>query len=162
MLYLLISNYRMDRYARVTGQLKSFTNKKHVGSHNIRPITDHNEVTYHLLEAVQVHIYFTRGLSPGSDNTANVTTNNSNNVMDYNMTGANAGGGQNSIFAGLTEPQRRVMKVLVDNDNPNDSAGVNIRALAGPIPKLDDILEELVSEGRIYTTIDDDHYKSTE
>ncbi|KAJ9627724.1 Replication factor A protein 2 [Taxawa tesnikishii (nom. ined.)] len=49
-----------NSYARVWGKLKTF-GKRHVASHVIRPITDYNEINYHLLEATVVHLYFTRG-----------------------------------------------------------------------------------------------------
>jgi replication factor A2 len=55
-------------YLRVFGRLKAFNNKRHVVAHIIRPITDYNEVSYHLLEATAVHLYFTRGPSEGAAN----------------------------------------------------------------------------------------------
>src|SRR3954470_17340678 len=50
-----------NAYCRVWGRLKAFNNKRHVGAHVIRPVTDYNEINYHLLEATVVHLFFTRG-----------------------------------------------------------------------------------------------------
>ncbi|KAJ9647765.1 Replication factor A protein 2 [Coniosporium tulheliwenetii] len=50
-----------NAYVRVWGKIKDFNNRRHVGAHVIRPIADYNEISYHLLEATVVHLYFTRG-----------------------------------------------------------------------------------------------------
>ncbi|RWA13511.1 hypothetical protein EKO27_g1617, partial [Xylaria grammica] len=49
-----------EDYVRVWGRLKSFSNKRHIGAHVIKPVREFNEVNYHLLEATYVHLYFTR------------------------------------------------------------------------------------------------------
>ena len=38
-------------YLRVWGRLKAFNNKRHVAAHLLRPITNFNEISCHLLEA---------------------------------------------------------------------------------------------------------------
>lgn len=50
---------------RVMGDLKSFNNRRSVNATSIKAITDFNEIQYHLLETVYVHLYHTRG--PVSD-----------------------------------------------------------------------------------------------
>jgi replication factor A2 len=56
--------FKEEDYVRVWGRLKSFSNKRHVGAHVIKPVRDFNEVNYHLLEATYVHLFFTRGGPP--------------------------------------------------------------------------------------------------
>lgn len=48
-------------YVRIHGDLKSFNNRKSVNATSLKKVTDHNEVQYHLLETVFVHLYHTRG-----------------------------------------------------------------------------------------------------
>lgn len=48
-------------YVRVHGDLKSFNNRRSVNATSLKKVTDHNEVQYHLLETVYVHLYHTRG-----------------------------------------------------------------------------------------------------
>jgi replication factor A2 len=51
-------------YVRVIGSLKSFNNKRSVNAQVLRKVEDFNEIQYHLLEAVYVHLYHTRGPPP--------------------------------------------------------------------------------------------------
>ncbi len=52
------NSHRQDVYVSVMGQIKSFNGKRHISAQNIRPITDHNEVFYHLLESLYVTLTF--------------------------------------------------------------------------------------------------------
>ncbi len=53
--------YELDQYVRAWGRLKSFNGRRHVGTHCMRAIEDHNEVAYHLAEATYVHLALSRG-----------------------------------------------------------------------------------------------------
>ncbi|KAJ6630877.1 hypothetical protein B0H10DRAFT_1774153, partial [Mycena sp. CBHHK59/15] len=49
-------------YVRVTGALKTHNGKKHIHASNIRLVKDSNEVYFHLLEVISVHITLQKGL----------------------------------------------------------------------------------------------------
>lgn len=49
------------KYVRVIGTMKSFNNKRSVNATVCNLVTDFNEVQYHLLEVMYVHLYHTRG-----------------------------------------------------------------------------------------------------
>lgn len=49
-----------DMYVRVYGRLAYFHNRITVAAFAIRPITDYNEITHHYLEAIYVHLTFTK------------------------------------------------------------------------------------------------------
>ncbi|KAJ6572909.1 N-acetyltransferase B complex non catalytic subunit-domain-containing protein [Mycena sp. CBHHK59/15] len=51
-------------YVRVTGALKTHNGKKHIHASNIRLVKDSNEVYFHLLEVISVHITLQKGLPP--------------------------------------------------------------------------------------------------
>ena len=44
-------------YVAATGYLKSFNNRRSFIAKRVRPITDYNEITYHNLEALYVHLH---------------------------------------------------------------------------------------------------------
>jgi hypothetical protein len=48
-------------YVRVVGHYRSFNDKKSVVAYRIVPIVDFNEITYHFLECIHVHLQNTRG-----------------------------------------------------------------------------------------------------
>jgi replication factor A2 len=133
-------------YCRVWGRLKQFNNKRHVGAHAIRPITDYNEINYHLLEATAVHLFFTRGPVP---NTAGGARNSAGAANE-----AERGAQELSSVSPLA---RRVYAVM--RDSPPSNEGLHVQILASQL-KVDahDIqkaAEELVSVSLIFTTVDD-------
>lgn len=48
-------------YIRVIGTIKDFGNRRHLAASQVRPISDHNEIFFHLLEAQYVHLLLRRG-----------------------------------------------------------------------------------------------------
>ncbi|KAJ1677771.1 ATP-dependent RNA helicase dbp10, partial [Spiromyces aspiralis] len=51
----------VNKYVRVYGDLKFFNNRRNILGHSIKPIKDFNEITYHYLEALYIHLTKTRG-----------------------------------------------------------------------------------------------------
>ncbi|RMZ76487.1 hypothetical protein DV738_g4944, partial [Chaetothyriales sp. CBS 135597] len=126
-----------DDYVRVWGRLKDFHNKRHIGSHIIRHISDYNEINYHLLEATA-------------------------NQQDPYSAGAGVGAGGDggpSLSSAVSPGARKVFQCL---QQANSNEGLNVNAIAtNARMNLGDVcrgIEELVQEGVIFTTIDDDTY----
>ena len=148
---------------RVIGQLRSFNNTKSLVAYSMQPITDFNEYTFHFIEVVHTHLRHTKGPVP----------------MDAPAAGyaaPSAMGGAPTAMGGYQQaapmaPQQSlsdlVLKFFQSKGEASD-AGVTIHdasnALAanGVAPEqVRNIVEELVNEGHLYSTIDDDHYKAT-
>lgn len=145
-----------NTYARVHGTLKSFNNKRHVGSRpgGIRPIKDMNEVQYHLLEATAVHLHFTKG-PPGQKGVTGNGNTGTGAQDGFNDAGAQKG--NRVLPAGLSQMARRVYNHL--NTSPQTNEGLHMQDIAqamtvdaNDVGKAGD---ELVSHGLIYTTVDD-------
>ena len=137
-------------YCRVWGRLKAFNNKRHVGAHVIRPITDYNEINYHLLEATAVHLFFTRGSPPAAG------TNIQNGARTEN--GGLAQEGLGRQLPPVTPMARRLYKVL--KDTPQSNEGLHAQMLATllhtEVSEVHKAAEELVQPGIIFTTVDND------
>ena len=141
-------------YCRVWGRMKAFNGKRHVGAHVIRPISDFNEVNYHLLEATAIHLYFTRGppTAPGTNGQANETSNGA----------ANAGGATGNVINGRSMPNvtPTAWKIYCTiRDNPGSNEGLHAQMIASQmgmqVAEIYKGAEELVSGGYIFTTVDD-------
>ena len=52
---------REGMYARVAGHLKMFHDQRSINAFNIRPVSDPNEVTQHMLDTLFHHLRCTRG-----------------------------------------------------------------------------------------------------
>lgn len=144
-----------EQYVRVWGRLKSFGNKRHVGAHVIKPVTDFNEVNYHLLEAAYVHLFFTKG------------------GMDTGGGGGNenfvSGGGDDSMFVenndaaflkAASVKAKKMFQYL--NQSPDSNEGVNIHVIARDtgmsVQDATAAAEELLGHGKVYTTLDDETF----
>ena len=145
-----------NEWARVWGRLKAFNNKRHVGAHAIRPIADKMEITYHLLEATYVHLYFTRGpLEPGGGKSAEQGGARSGG---YNgMEGGSMAGSRNAQLASLSAEARRVYQML--KSTPQSNEGLNVQNIAVglrlSVPEVMKAGDELQRDSLIYTTVDD-------
>lgn len=138
-------------YCRAWGKLKSFNDRRSVGAQIIRPVEDMNEVSYHLLEATSIHLYFTRG-PPGGANAG---------AGDANT---NGGAGQQAAgpygaydLSGYNPVARKVFQYL--RDTPQSNEGLHQHFIAANLGlESADVLragDDLLAGGLIYTTVDD-------
>jgi replication factor A2 len=146
------------QYVRVLGQLKSFSNKKHVGSHKIHAITDFNEVQYHLLEATAIHLHLTRGppqqYAPTADGSAVATSAYGHNRGDIVMGGTGDDAGRN-----LSPNARIVYSTIKNNSDSSEGLHLNVIRVKSQlsIDAVSKAVEELLSAGCVYTTLDEYH-----
>lgn len=146
-----------NEWARVWGRLKAFNNKRHVGAHVIRPIADKMDITYHLLEATYVHLYFVKGPLDQIKAEGGGADGNAGGV------GYGGGGGGDVEMNGGQMPNvgvaaRRVYQTLKDSPQNNEGLHVqNIAAMVGMnVPDVRKAGDELLSHSMIFTTVDDD------
>ncbi|GAP86369.1 putative replication factor A2 [Rosellinia necatrix] len=155
-----LPTFDVGAYVRVWGRLKSFSNKRHIGAHVIKPVRDFNEVNYHLLEATYVHLFFTRGpLKPSSV---------PGGVGAGVGIGVGAGGHSDSMFVddggagyrGSSSKAKTMYNYLQRSGNPTEGIHMQVIARATGMTVQDIMVaaEELLSHGTIYTTMDDETY----
>ncbi|KAJ2783143.1 Replication factor A protein 2 [Coemansia interrupta] len=156
------------QYVRVYGDLKFFNNKRHVSAHKVRPITDHNEITYHGIEAIYVHLTKTRGVAPALRANAAATASGSHGAgaaagsaySDMGGFGSGGGGGGSN----MNPLHSAVIDIVKNNDTDNGVSIANIgNFLAGRFQssEVSGAIDWLVSEGHLYNTIDEQHVKTT-
>ncbi|KND93127.1 Replication factor A protein 2 [Tolypocladium ophioglossoides CBS 100239] len=154
--------FELDSHVRVWGRLKSFSNKRHVGAHVIRPVADFNEVNYHLLEATYVHLFFTRG-PPGGQNGA--AANGDSMFVDGgagggygNETGGGNAGQIPSKLSTCSAPAKKMYNFM--NNTPGGNEGIHLNVITSSTGMtVRDVLtgaDELLGQGLIYTTVDDE------
>lgn len=85
-------------YVRVVGSMRMHQDKRSLVAFNTRKISDFNELTYHLLDVCQAHLYNTRGAPPnGSGGKPGA---NSSTFFSPGRPGAAPGGNNNSNAGG--------------------------------------------------------------
>ncbi|PIN12853.1 Single-stranded DNA-binding replication protein A (RPA), medium (30 kD) subunit [Handroanthus impetiginosus] len=149
-------------YVRVHGHLRSFQGKKQVAVYAIRPVNDYNEIANHFLECVHAHCCNTRlqiqnsgsasaslAVSTASGHQA---VSSSQVTREYNLDG----------LGGL---DKMVLDYLQLPSSIAQEKGVHRNEIAQKLKisqeKIIETMESLESEGLVYSTIDEFHYKST-
>ncbi|EGV64885.1 Replication factor A protein 2 [Yamadazyma tenuis] len=126
-----------DKYVYVTGSLKEFSSKKAVQNANITEVTDHNQVLYHNLSAISVHIT-SQGITKKSENALFV----GNDDVSHS-----AGSQEEQVFS------------TVSSNAASMPEGVPLQLIAQKLNITADeafvICTKLVEEGRFYTAYDD-------
>lgn len=159
-------------YVRVHGHLRSFQGKRNIVAFSVRPVTDFNEITYHFLECIFVHLHNSKA-NGGAVKGPSAGVQAPSNSVYGGSTGA-SGGSYNqympsniaAVGGSMDECQKRVHAIFEEPSSLNAEAGLHVdevaRRMSGFNKKqVKDAIEFLVNEGLIYSTIDDDHYKST-
>lgn len=163
-------NISVGSYVRVTGALRSLRGKRHIIVFKIRCITDLNELTMHLLEVINTSMSAAIMAKKGTANpvvqpSSASSTYTASSVPPFSGNPAgNTSFGSAYTVHGLNKPQQMVLQCIIAC---KDEQGASIVNIANQLRSLNqkaimDAVEFLSNEGHIYSTIDDDHYKSTD
>ncbi|CAL8139420.1 unnamed protein product [Orchesella dallaii] len=160
-------------YGRVVGALRSMKNQKYVIIFKSAPVTDLNEVTCHILEVIQTRMKLKKLKESDAQKPAIGGTDNSfsNSMLAGGLGptgtgdagGGNAGGAGN--IAGFTANQNLVHRIIC---SAREESGMHkdqiIAAVKNKVnqKELMEILDFLSNEGHVFSTVDDDHFKSTD
>ncbi|WCJ42196.1 Replication protein A 32 kDa subunit A [Euphorbia peplus] len=153
----------VGKYVRVVGHLRGLQGRRFLNAFSIRPVTDFNEITSHFLECIYVRFYNTkiRGAST-QPQMANPLMNTP--PKGYQSTVSN----QSAMYSGADKLNNLGQMILnflqqppyVDNEN-GVHRNVITRQLNIPMNKLMEEIQTLVDNGLVYSTIDEDHFKTT-
>jgi replication factor A2 len=149
------SEVELNGYARVFGAIKSFGNKRYIGAHSVRPLTNINELHCHILEATAVHLFFTRGPPGGTGAGAGA---GSNAAGDAVMGGADDyGAGQNRALMSMSPLAKKIYNLL--KTEPQDDTGLHMQQIASklnlPATDVARAGDELLGAGVIFSTMDE-------
>ncbi|XP_021723414.1 replication protein A 32 kDa subunit B-like [Chenopodium quinoa] len=150
-------------YVRIYANLKGFQGKKQLMAFSVRPVTDFNELTYHYLECMYVHTYSTKLQATGVPADAQMMSSvNGTPIRGYQGTQQNQFPGQ---FSELKDVDQMVMEYLQQPACLAQEKGVHVKELMQrlnlPLDKIMGSIKALEVEGFVYSTVDDEHYKST-
>uniref|UniRef100_A0A1B6LAR9 Replication protein A C-terminal domain-containing protein n=1 Tax=Graphocephala atropunctata TaxID=36148 RepID=A0A1B6LAR9_9HEMI len=154
-----------NTYVTMIGAIRSanaqFT-QKHIMVFKIQPITDLNAVTQHTLSIMHIML-------KSEDLTQQTPILAGKQEMSSTYGGMDSSmGGGNDYAAGfnLNPQQQRVLKAV--SQNCQSELGASIDTIVSsltvkmPMKEVEKILEFLASEGHVYSTSDDKHYKATD
>lgn len=174
-------------YVRVVGNLRTFQGKVSLSAFAVTPIEDFNEVTHHFLDAIYVHCYNTKGpLNGGAGAGAGASAGNpfgapakSGFDVPVGQQAWNQGGGAYLGQSGMGGGGGMDYGMMDSNFSPEQKAILDVlgRCTSDRGLKIDQIfadlrgqmsedqlrgaLNYLTSEGHVYSTIDENHFKRT-
>nr|ACQ58571.1 Replication protein A 32 kDa subunit [Anoplopoma fimbria] len=154
----------LGTYVKVSGNLRSFQNHRSVVAFGVRPLEDMNEITSHMLEVVQARLALSKPqtmLSAGGGMSSDVTPI-SRPAMESR--GGSYAGASDMGNNGLSANQNQVLSLIRGCPDPQ---GISIQDLKQRLSVMSmavikQAVEFLSNEGHIFSTIDEDHYKSTD
>lgn len=149
-----------NTYIRVVGQVRYDEKKPFIIAFHIQTLEDPTEIDNHFLEVINDSMVLEKRMN----HTLKVNGENGNTSrMDTSIImNQNA----NPIMSGFNEVQRSVLNIFRKHGN-DSSCGLKRSDIYSFLPNvshpmLDESIHFLVNEGHIFTTNDDDTFKSTE
>ncbi|PBC30775.1 replication protein A 32 kDa subunit [Apis cerana] len=139
----------VNTYVRIVGMLREQNDKRHILILRLLPLQNLNELTNHILEVIYASLKAEAKLNKNRKLKKNTTNDVSN---------------EDDLHYGMSSQQSLVYKIIyAQNDT---ECGIERSEIKKKVPKsilsdVDNIIEFLVSEGHIYTTSTDDHFKTT-
>jgi replication factor A2 len=163
-------------YVSLVGHPKIFQERRSIVAQRVRTITDHNEITHHMLECLYAHLHNKRGGSGtnqyggglssapgfGGDGGYGGVPGGGNGQMydEYNYAGGAQGYGD---AGGFTQLQTGILNICRRSNSHGAALTDIIQGLAslGDETAIRAAIQNLTDEGHLYTTIDDEHFKAT-
>jgi len=151
-------------YVRVVGKIRIFQNAKQITAFDVRPVKDFNEVTYHMIHSIQTHLRHTTQSAAG-DATSGGFNNQAFGYGAAPAQSAPAAGGLQGADSEFTEIQKLVLNII--EQRGSGEAGCEFGDVKSELgarfneSQLRESIEFLSSEGHLYSTIDEDHFKAT-
>ncbi|XP_066494892.1 replication protein A 32 kDa subunit [Tiliqua scincoides] len=144
-------------YVKVAGHLRSFQTKKSLVAFKIMPLEDMNEFTSHMLEVINAHMILRKGNMATPKVPSSFIPQGMGSMSSY-------GGSSDLQVGGLSPQQRQVLNLIKSCPN---AEGISLKDLNSQLHGMNmttvkKLVEFLSSEGHIYSTIDDEHFKSTD
>ncbi|CAK8691180.1 unnamed protein product [Clavelina lepadiformis] len=155
--------YEQGSTVRVFAQVRSFQKIVTLNALHIRPVEDLNEITVHMLECIKFNM-----VSKAKKNQKPSFPNQSSNAgfSQFSSGGGFAGNQMNQSSAmnmGMNAVQTQVWQLIEGSTDPGGMSITEIRStLKGlNLNRIKEALDFLSNEGHIYSTVDDEHFKST-
>jgi replication factor A2 len=155
-------------YVRVFGTLRSFQGTKQLLAYSVRPVTDHDEVTFHFLEVCYVKAQLMKqhsgaGGGAGAGGGGGSAWNAAPPAHPYAAAGGGGGGAPAHVSGNVRDDVRAVYESPMGRGSEGISIDAVVNALGGKYTQqaVQEAVEHLVNmEGVLYSTIDERHFKS--
>lgn len=122
------ADVQQNTYVRILGTLKSFQNKQNIVAGHIRPVENYNEVLFHKMEAVWVHLQLTQG-GAGAAGGAGAD-------KGFTSSASNAAATSVGDFSSIASPTQRKIAQAIQLLVEPESEGLTVQQVATKVPGL--------------------------
>ncbi|KAF2357856.1 Replication protein A C-terminal [Trinorchestia longiramus] len=142
-------------YARVFGPVRSLQEKRHILGFRVVQVDDPNMITTHVLEVIQQQLMLKKLKSSGAGEGSGPVLANSSLLSGPSVPGGSGNSDKDLVY-----------RVIVQGSS--SESGISKAAVKASLQrklaadKIDRLMEELASDGSIYTTVDDEHFMAIE
>ncbi|XP_067121201.1 replication protein A 32 kDa subunit-like [Centruroides vittatus] len=150
-----------NSYVRVTGSMRTVKGNKLLIAFKVYPVKEINEITMHLLEVLHTNMAV-------AVMDSQAVTQGNNGLMKNNFgmekSAFSMGNQQCNVTSGLNKQQQLVFQVISSDQSKEGTSYDQLYASLQMLSKqvIRDAVDFLSNEGHIYSTVDDDHFKSTD
>jgi replication factor A2 len=166
--------FEPGQYVRVVGNMRLLEGTTSVVGFKLIPVKDYNEITFHMLEVIHSHLLNTKGKPGGSSSSFSSSsqrpTFSSSSHQQQQQQQQQQGGQYGGEFGGGSEgeftPLQHAILLVFQKEGNQDERGVSTSTICKslpqhPEPEIKKAIEFLSSEGHLYSTIDEDHFRLT-
>jgi len=156
-------------YIKVLGSMRTQGEKRHIMAFRIMDVPSQEERDCHILQVVYSHLklkQLNEKMTGGGG--SSMDHSGLSNSMMGSVIGTSFGGGTSTTSSSASFGNKNYDTVYALIRSSNDPNGINVgsifNAVQGKMSKgeMDAAVEFLSNEGHIYSTVDDEHFKTTD
>lgn len=163
---------REGLYVKAVGQMKTFNGIRSINAFQVKPVKSSDVITQHLLECMLTHMQNTKGptVNPAAAGGGAMAPMGGVQQAGRPMVGGDQQYGGSFQAAPVAQEQTGntdQQMVLTCIQQATDESGISVQDITGQLggrvkeTAIREAIEWLSNEGHVYSTIDDDHFKST-
>jgi len=151
-----IQGWRKDKYVRVVGTVRPFGNTRRFKAREMCTVDDFNEITYHFLYVLQVHLLQTRGSTEQELKTNTSSLMNNNNNYSNN----NNNDFMQEEEEKFSEIQQKVIDVVKKSKPVTGLSRKEILQVLNQYDpsQVNSSIKHLFDEGHLYNTLSIEHF----
>nr|CAG8462442.1 1871_t:CDS:2 [Entrophospora candida] len=159
-----------NAYVTVFGNLKALNKDRYVLASRIRPVTDFNEISSYIGRVVFDHLYFIKNVGPRTllKENYNQGTNNFGTISSFKPESRESRESRSSNISTLDLKNSLYKDIIAFVTNNKHHAGTNINQMANALSNkhgsdmiVVNAVEQMCSDGLLYSTVDEFHVKLT-
>ncbi|PVV00795.1 hypothetical protein BB560_003881 [Smittium megazygosporum] len=144
-------NVPLLSYVKITGDFRVYSDKKHILAHSIKPVTDHNELTYHGLDVIYASLY--KDMKNSRSGEGSYSAHSAANTAAPQYKG-NESDNIRRVYDYISNAPNSLEGVFINDIQKNIGITISLEQIRSAVNLL-------IDDGFVYTVMDEDHFFTT-